>query len=542
MKFVFPEEILAIAAKLKRDGFKVYLVGGCVRDLLMEAAPPQGGEPRPARREPKDWDITTDAKPEEIQKIFPESVYENSFGTVLVKLKPRTNADYTQNNADTFPRESASSQRKSALNVVEITTFRLEGKYTDKRHPDEVKFAESVEEDLSRRDFTINAIAFDMNNFLRKSASSPRQSAFLVDPFGGQKDMRDGIIRAVGNAEDRFNEDALRMMRAVRFATELGFSAQGGPASGWQLEFNTRRAIEKNAGLLEAIAKERIRDEFEKIIMSDRAAAGIILLEELNLLIRVLPELRDGIGVGQNKHHVYTVFEHNVKSLDYSARQNYSLEVRLASLLHDLGKPKAKRGEGLNSTFYGHEIVGAKMAVKALERLRFSKDVIESVAHLIRYHMFYYNVGEVSEAGVRRFISRVGPETIPDLLKLREADRIGSGVPKAVPYKTRHLLFMIEKVKHDPVSPKMLKLKGDEVMKILGIKPGPRVGQILSILLEEVLDDPAINKEGELESRARELGKLTDAELRAFSEKAKDKKEEFQAGIEEGIKEKFHVK
>ena len=243
MKFVFPEEILAIAAKLKRDGFKVYLVGGCVRDLLMEAAPPQGGEPRPARREPKDWYITTHAKPEEIQKIFPESVYENSFGTVLVKLKPRTNADYTQNNADTFPRESASSQRKSALNVVEITTFRLEGKYTDKRHPDEVKFAESVEEDLSRRDFTINAIAFDMNNFLRKSASSPRQSAFLVDPFGGQKDMRDGIIRAVGNAEDRFNEDALRMMRAVRFATELGFSAQGGPASGWQLEFNTRRAI-----------------------------------------------------------------------------------------------------------------------------------------------------------------------------------------------------------------------------------------------------------------------------------------------------------
>ena len=283
MKFVFPEEILAIAAKLKRDGFKVYLVGGCVRDLLMEAAPPQGGEPRPARREPKDWDITTDAKPEEIQKIFPESVYENSFGTVLVKLKPRTNADYTQNNADTFPRESASSQRKSALNVVEITTFRLEGKYTDKRHPDEVKFAESVEEDLSRRDFTINAIAFDMNNFLRKSASSPRQSALLVDPFGGQKDMRDGIIRAVGNAEDRFNEDALRMMRAVRFATELGFSARGGPAAGWQLEFNTRRAIEKNAGLLEAIAKERIRDEFEKIIMSDRAASGVILLEELNL-------------------------------------------------------------------------------------------------------------------------------------------------------------------------------------------------------------------------------------------------------------------
>ncbi|MDP3948457.1 MAG: HD domain-containing protein, partial [bacterium] len=447
MKFTFPKEISAVAAKLKRAGFKVYLVGGCVRDLL-------------AGREPKDWDITTDAKPEEIQKIFPDSVYENNFGTVLVKLEPLMNADKDADKRGYISENQRDNLRKSAsLKVAEITTFRLEGKYTDKRHPDEVKFAESVEEDLSRRDFTINALALNMTGTAQK----------IVDPFDGQKDLRDGIVRAVGNAEDRFNEDALRMIRAVRFATELGF----------QLDFDTRRAIENLSGLLEAIAKERIRDEFEKIIMSDRATAGITLLEELNLLVHVLQELRDGIGVGQNKHHIYTVFEHNVKSLDYSARQNYSLEVRLASLLHDLGKPKAKRGEGLNSTFYGHEIVGAKMAVKALERLRFSKDVIESVAHLIRYHMFYYNVGEVSEAGVRRFISRVGPECIPDLLKLREADRIGSGVPKAVPYKTRHLLFMMEKVKHDPVSPKMLKIKGDEIMEILGIGPGPRVGQIL---------------------------------------------------------------
>ncbi len=513
MKFTFPEEIAAVAAKLKRAGFKVYLVGGCVRDLL-------------ANREPKDWDITTDAKPEEIQKIFPESVYENSFGTVGVKT----------------------DSEDPKLKIIEITTFRLEGKYTDKRHPDEVKFAETVEEDLSRRDFTINALALDVTSDKRPSfaeASAGRQATrklesmshlpltmSLIDPFNGQKDLKDGIVRAVGNAEDRFNEDALRMMRAVRFATELGF----------QLEFNTRRAIEKLSGLMEAIAKERIRDEFEKIIMSDRASAGIILLEELNLLVHVLPELRDGIGVGQNKHHIYTVFEHNVKSLDYSAKQKYSLEVRLASLLHDLGKPKAKRGEGPNSTFYGHEVVGAKMAVKAMERLRFSKDVIESVAHLIRFHMFYYNVGEVSEAGVRRFIARVGPECIPSLLKLREADRIGSGVPKAVPYKTRHLLFMIEKVKHDPVSPKMLKIKGDEVMEILGIKPGPRVGQILAILLEEVLDDPARNEAKYLESRARELGKLTDAELRAFSEKAKGKKEEFNAGVEEDMKKKYYVR
>ncbi len=486
MKFTIPEEIISIAAKLKKAGFEAYLVGGCVRDLLI-------------KKEPKDWDIATDATPPEIQKIFPESVYENDFGTVAVKTE----------------------SEDPKLKIIEVTTFRLDGEYTDKRHPNEVEFSKNIEEDLSRRDFTINAFAISLSDKLQK----------LVDPFNGQEDLKKGIVRTVRNPEERFNEDALRLMRAVRFATELDF----------QIEFNTRRAIEKLAGLLEAIAKERIREEFEKIIMSDRAAAGIIFLEELDLLRYVMPELRDGIGVGQNKHHIYTVFEHNVKSLDYSAKENYSLEVRLASLLHDLGKPKAKRGEGLNSTFYGHDIVGAKMAVRALERLRFSKDTIENVAHLIRYHMFYYNVGEVSEAGVRRFIARVGPETVPDLFKLREADRIGSGVPKAIPYKTRHLLFMIEKVKKDPVSPKMLKLKGNDIMRILDIVAGPRIGQILSILLEEVLDDPEKNDREQLESRARELGKLTDAKLKSFSEKAKDKKEEFRAGVEEDIKKKYYV-
>lgn len=487
MKFDIPEEILAITVKLKQTGFKVYLVGGCVRDLL-------------TRRRPKDWDVTTDAKPDEIQKVFPDSVYKNSFGTVGIKTRSED------------PR----------LKIVEVTTFRLEGKYTDKRHPDEIKFAEMVEEDLSRRDFTINALALNMYGPARK----------IVDPYDGQSDLGAGIIRAVGDAEERFNEDALRMMRAVRFATELGF----------QVEFNTRRAVEKLAGLMETIAKERIRDEFSKIIMSDNAAAGVILLEELDLLRYVMPELREGIGIGQNKHHIYTVFEHNVKALDYAAKENYSLEVRLASLLHDVGKVKAKRGDGIDSTFYGHEVVGARMSIKALERLHFPKDAIERVAHLIRFHMFYYNVGEVSEAGVRRFIARVGAETIPDLMKLREADRIGSGVPKAVPYKTRHLLFMMEKVKNDPVSPKMLKIKGDAVMKILKIEPCPRVGYILSALLEEVLDDPARNDEGHLESRVIELGRLSDKELSAISEKAKERKDEFQADLEEEMKEKFHVK
>ena len=499
MKSEIPKEVRAVAALLQEAGFEAYLVGGCVRDLILG-------------NEPKDWDVTTNAKPEEIQKVFssfvplsgttadkPATVYENTFGTVGIKT----------------------GSEDPKLKIVEVTTFRLEGKYTDKRHPDEVKFAKTVEEDLSRRDFTVNAMAMQCD-----------EEAELVDPFGGQKDLKAKIVRTVGDPEERFSEDALRLMRAVRFAVELDF----------EIEKKTREAIVKHAGFLEMIAKERIRDEFAKILMSPRAAKGIVLLEDLELLKFVLPELCEGIGVEQNLHHIYTVFEHNVRALEYSAAQGYSLEVRMASLLHDVGKPKVKYGEGTRSTFHGHEVVGAKMAVRALERLRFSKEFIETVAHLVRYHMFYYNVDEVTAAGVRRFLARVGPETVPDLIKLREADRIGSGTPKAVPYKLRHFLFMIEKVKSDPVSPKMLKVTGEGVMKVLNIPPGPKVGQILVILLEEVLDDPEKNIGGNLETRIKELGKLSEQELQKLTKKAKEKKEEFETGLEEEMKKKFWVK
>lgn len=510
MKHNVPEELTNIAGVLRSNGHDAYLVGGCVRDLILG-------------KEPKDWDVATDARPEELQKLFPESVYENQFGTVLVKLRPRMNADQ-----DVDERRSAISEnlhsnlRKSApLQGVEITTFRIEGKYSDKRHPDEIKFAKTIEEDLSRRDFTVNAIALDMRD----------EKLEIRDPFAGRDDLKSKIIRTVGNAENRFREDALRLMRAVRFAVELDF----------EIELNTRRAIEKLSGEMEMVAKERIRDEFVKILETPHAAAGVILLEELNLLRFLLPELREGIGVGQNKHHIYTVFEHNVRALDYTVKQNYSLVVRMASLLHDVGKPKSKQGDGPDSTFYAHEYIGEKLAVKALDRLRFPKEFIEQVAHLVRCHLFYYNVGEVTESGVRRFLARVGPENIDDLLKVREADRIGSGVPKAFPYKLRHLLFMIEKVKHDPMSPKMLKVTGVDVMKILNIPPSQKVGFVLAILLEEVLDDPKVNRVENLELRIKELGKLSDSELKKLSDKAKVVKEEFEAGAEEEIKKKFHV-
>lgn len=488
-RFAEAKEVKIVADELTKAGYGAYLVGGCLRDLLLG-------------REPKDWDFATNAKPEEVQKIFADSVYENQFGTVGVKT-------------------GAEDARQK---IVEVTTFRLEGKYTDKRHPDEIKFAKTIEEDLSRRDFTINAMAFEVTTHKRRLEG-------LVDPFGGLEDLRAGVVRTVGNPEERFREDALRLMRAPRFAAELDF----------QIEMNTRRAIEKLSGELEMIAKERVRDEFVKILETPRAAAGIIMLEELNLLRNVLPELREGLGVGQNKHHIYTVFEHSVRALDYAAKKNYSLLVRSASLLHDVGKPKSKQGDGPDSTFYQHQYIGEWMALQALDRLRFPKDFAEKVVHLVRHHMFYYNVGDVTPAGVRRFLARVGPENVDNLIKVREADRIGSGVEKAVPYKLRHFLFMIEKVKHDPISPKMLKVNGDDVMRLLKISPGPKVGYILSVLLEEVLDDPERNIKEELGLRIEELGKMPDAELKKLSERAKATKDEFEGGIEDEIKKKYHV-
>ncbi|PIR44023.1 hypothetical protein COV23_01990 [Candidatus Wolfebacteria bacterium CG10_big_fil_rev_8_21_14_0_10_31_9] len=505
MKYNIPQEVLDIIEKLEKANFEAYLVGGCVRDLLL-------------KREAKDWDITTNAKPVEVQKIFPDSAYENQFGTVAIKTR----------------------SENSILKIIEITTYRVEGKYTDKRHPDEIKFAKTVEEDLSRRDFTINAMSlrlqttdYRLQQELKKpSAVSSSQLAGLIDPYNGQEDLKKKVICTVGSPEDRFNEDALRLLRAIRFSTELDF----------EIEKETERAIKKQAGLLEMIAKERIRDEFIKIIMSENAKNGIEKLEEFGLLKYIIPELRAGIDITQDHHHIYTVWEHNLRSLDYTVKKKYPFEIRLASLFHDIGKPITKAGKSPNSTFYNHEIVGAKIVVKILDRLHFPKDISEKIIHLVRYHMFYYNVGEVSEAGVRRFLARVGPENVDDLIKIREADRIGSGVPKAVPYKLRHLLFMIDKVKRDPISPKMLKINGSDIMSILKITPGPKIGKILSALLEEVLDDPKKNVKKYLESKAKELNKISEKDLEKLFKKAKEKKDEFEGEAIKEIKGKFFIK
>ncbi len=481
-----PQEVVRVAQKLEEQGFAAYVVGGCVRDLLLG-------------KEPEDWDVATSAAPEEVQKIFPRTFYENRFFTVTVLQD---------------------SQDKK-LGQIEVTTFRSEFEYEDRRRPSKVEPAQTIEEDLSRRDFTVNAMA------LRVGTGKPS----LVDPYDGQKDLKKKTVRCVGNSKERFEEDALRLMRAVRFATTLGFA----------IEKDTLEALTSQATLLKDISKERIRDEFCKILMADKAAEGIERLRETKLLEHIVPELLEGYGVSQNKHHIYTVWEHNVRALAYTAKQKWSLEVRLASLLHDVAKPRVKRGEGSDSTFYSHDVVGGRMAEEILTRLKFSRNTTDYVAMLVRYHLFYYNVGEVSESSVRRLLRKVGPEHMEDLLQVRMADRIGSGVPKAEPYKLRHLRYAIEKVSKDPLSPKMLALKGDDIMKLLGIAPGPRVGQILSVVLAEVLEDPAKNTQETLEARIQELGKLDDADLLRLAKDSEKVVEAVETKQDTMVKQKYWV-
>lgn len=454
-----PRQVSETLEALRSAGFEAYVVGGCVRDMLL-------GRP------PKDWDVATNAKPEAIQKMFPHSFYENTFGTVTARVDDME---------------------------IQITTYRVDARYSDKRHPDEVRYTSDIKEDLARRDFTINALAFS-------------SQGGIVDPFGGQNDLEKKIIRAVGNASERFGEDALRLMRAIRFAAELGF----------EIEEKTLAALKECAGSLAFVSKERIRDELVKIIQSAGAVAGVEWLRETGLLKIVLPELAEGIGVGQNKHHIYTVYEHNVYALKYAVEQGYNFHVRFASLLHDVGKPHTKKGEGKDSTFYNHDMVGAKMARQIMHRLKFPREDIEKIALLIRWHLFYYNVDEVTPSSVRRLVKNVGLESMDDLINVRMADRIGSGVPKAEPYKLRHFRYMVESVSKDPISVKMLKIDGNDVMQILGIPPGPKVGIILNALLGEVLDDPEKNTKENLTLRVKHLDKFSASELSEMIKKGEE--------------------
>jgi poly(A) polymerase/tRNA nucleotidyltransferase (CCA-adding enzyme) len=275
--------------------------------------------------------------------------------------------------------------------------------------------------------------------------------------------------------------------------------------------------------------------------MSEEPAEGIELLRTLNLLKYVIPELEEGYKISQNKHHLYDCYEHNLRSLTYGAKKGYNQYVRLAALLHDIAKPRTKQGEGQNATFYGHEIVGAKMTVRILDSLRFSKKDVEKIAKLVRYHLFYYNAGEVTESSVRRLVRNAGPENLEELLQVRHCDRIGSGCPKAEPYKLRHLRYIIERVSQDPISVRKLEIDGNELMEILKIKPGPQIGQVLDILLGEVLDEPTNNTGEYLAKRVAELGKLKEEELLKLAEKAEKEREKIETKRDEMTKQKYWV-
>ncbi len=488
-----PKEVSYVTDMLEKAGFEAYLVGGCVRDFLMEI-------------EPKDWDVTTNAKPEQIIGLFEKTIYKNDFGTVGVCVP-----------CETFM--SNVSRETAGYKVIEVTPYRIEAKYSDFRHPDEIKFSNNLEDDLKRRDFTINTIAY--------------KNGHVMDIFNGLTDIKNKILRTVGNPDDRFAEDALRMLRAVRLACQLDFS----------VSYETSQSILKNSDLLKEISSERVRDEFIKIIMSPNPSEGIMMLHKFNLLKNISPELEEGIGCEQLGEHIYDVWKHLLHALQHAANKNWPLEIRLAALFHDIGKPRTRRLAPKNNsarkkyTFYGHEVVGAEITKKIMERLKFSKKEIELADKLVRNHMFFSDTELITLSAVRRIIAKVGTENIWLLMNVRECDRVGMK-KKEAPYRLRKYFAMIEEALRDPISVGQLKIDGEFMIKELGIKPGPRMGWILHALLEEVLDNPEKNTVEDLSKLVKSLDKLNNTELKALGDKGKEKKEE----LEEEEISKLHEK
>lgn len=481
-----PREIAAVGEKLRGAGYEAYLVGGCVRDLLIG-------------RTPKDWDFTTNAIPEQIQAVFPDSFYENEFGTVGVKT----------GSAD------------PAMEIVEVTPYRTESGYSDKRRPDAVAFGQSLEEDLARRDFTINAIAYD------------ESKGQLVDPYKGQKDIETRVLRAVGEPRVRFEEDGLRLMRAIRLVAELDFA----------LDAEAAAAIAEKASNLSHISRERVRDELTRILLSKQPMMALTLAQQLGILTYINADLPKGVGVEQNQAHSYDVFGHLMRSMQHAADKDWDFDIRLAALFHDIGKPAARRwsDEKRDWTFHGHEVIGAKMTKKALEDLRFSRETIETVSKLVRWHMFFSDPDQITLSAVRRIIRNVGEEHIWDLLNLRICDRIGTGRPKEQPFRFRKYKAMVEQALRDPISVGMLKTDGNRLMEQFHVEPGPRIGWTLNALLEDVLEDADRNTEEYLDTRTQELLALSDTDLKELGESGKRRREAEEEAEVQKIMERHHV-
>lgn len=469
-----PKEVQHVSDTLENRGFEAYLVGGCVRDLIIG-------------KEPKDWDITTNADPTEIESLFGETFCNNAYGTVGVVTESEN------------PR----------IKIIEVTPYRAESEYSDARRPDSVAFGVSLENDLKRRDFTINAIAYRIKD------------EKIVDLYGGEKDIANKQLKAVGNPSERFSEDALRMLRAVRFAVELEFVIEG----------ETMTAIAANASNLGRISKERIRDEFGRILSSKQPMQGVVFLEKLGMLPYVAPDLLRGIGVEQNQAHAYDVYGHLLRTMQHAADKDWEFDIRLAGLFHDISKPETRRWskEKNDWTFHGHEVVGAKVAKKALQDLRFPKERVERVVTLIRWHMFFSDPEQITLSAVRRTIANVREENIWDLLKLRRCDRIGTGRPKEQPFRLRKYTAMVEEALRDPISVKMLKIDGSRIMELTGEKPSKKLGDTLNALLEEVLDEPLKNTPEYMEKRALELMQMKKTELDILGKSGREKREREEA-------------
>lgn len=437
-KIRIPPKVRRVMDKFIKAGGQIYIVGGATRDLLLG-------------RRVKDWDFTTNLTPEEMKALFPKhSFYNNNFGTFSIILR--------------------------GGEVFEVTTFRTEKGYSDKRHPDKVTWGKTLEEDLQRRDFTINAIAYDLKDF--------------YDPFGGKKDLKRKLIKAVGDADTRFKEDALRLIRAVRIASQLGF----------KIETKTKQAIKRNAKRINDVAGERIREELFKILLSPIPSRGIEMLRETGILKEIMPELMEGLGMAQKGHHIYDVWEHGLKALDNCLSEDPV--TRLACLLHDVAKPVVARGKGEERTFHNHEVVGSRMATAIGKRLKFSRKQLDMLFKLVRWHMF--STGEKqTDKSIRRFIRRVTPEYIDEMIALRRADRLGSGA-KETSWRWELFKKRIVEVQKQPFTVKDLKVNGEDVMRELGIKPGPKVGQILDHLFKQVEEEPELNKREVLLAKIRQ--------------------------------------
>ena len=455
MKNQIPNKVLDVYEQLEKAGFQAFFVGGCVRDILMN-------------RTTHDWDLTTDATPEDIQKIFSNSFYDNRFGTVGVII-----------NEEIYDLEKK---------YVEVTTFRTESQYENARHPEQVSWGKSIEEDLSRRDFTMNAIAL---RFTKKALQEE-----FIDPYGGKTDIENGIVRTVGNPDARFSEDALRVLRAIRFATTLDF----------KIEDKTWEGIINNNSGIEKISGERIRDELLKILVSDQAYNGIVLLDLAGILDIIFPELAKGKGVSQvrpGRHHKTDVFTHNIESLKHAPTKNPL--VKLAALLHDVGKPYVARpdAEG-HVTFYNHEVKGAQVIENIAERLKLSKKDKEKIITLIRWHMF--TVDEfLTDAAIRRFIRRIGLENVTDMMDLRIGDRLGGGTQVAESWRLKKFKERIAEQLNPPFAISDLAIDGNDIMQELKITPGRKIGQILQKLFEEVDEDMNLNTREYLIKRVHEI-------------------------------------